>query len=162
MKNVNLILTNIFLPLVWMALTGTFTAANFAVGFVLSSLCLWLVGSPSEVALVVYLVRVLRFVGFIAFFIKELVLANLRVAWEVITPAHHMRPAIIAIPLDAATDLQITILANFITLTPGTLSLDVSEDRRTLYIHAMYVDDPDQFRREIKERLERRVIEVFP
>lgn len=162
MRNIHLILTNFFLPLVWMALTGSFTVANFAVGFILSSLCLWLVSSPSEVALVVYLVRVVRFLSFIGFFIMELVLANLRVAWEVITPEHHMRPAIIAIPLDAATDLQITILANFITLTPGTLSLDVSADRRTLFIHAMYVDDPEQFRREIKERLERRVIEVFP
>jgi len=162
MKNINLILTNIFLPLVWMALTGSFTVVNFVVGLVLSSVCLWLAGSPSEVALVVYVVRFIRFLGFIGFFIMELVLANLRVAWEVITPAHHMRPAIIAIPLDASTDLQITILANFITLTPGTLSLDVSEDHRTLYIHAMYVDDPDQFRRELKDRLERRVIEVFP
>jgi multicomponent Na+:H+ antiporter subunit E len=161
MRNTNLLLTNIFLPLVWMALTGSFTVVNFAVGFVLSSLCLWLIGSPSEVALVVYLSRSLRFLGFIGFFVVELVSANLRVAWEVITPEHHMQPAIIAIPLDAATDLQITILANFITLTPGTLSLDVSEDRKTLFIHAMYVDDPDQFRREIKERLERRVIEVF-
>ena len=93
--------------------------------------------------------------------LDKLVKANLRVAWEVLTPKHHMRPAIIAIPLDAESDLQITILANFITLTPGTLSLDVSPDRKTLYVHAMYVDDVDAFRREIKEKLEQRVIEVF-
>ena len=87
--------------------------------------------------------------------------SSLRVAYDVLTPTLHMRPAIVAIPLDAETDLQITILANFITLTPGTLSLDVSPDRKTLYVHAMYVDDVDAFRREIKEELERRVIEVF-
>jgi multicomponent Na+:H+ antiporter subunit E len=161
MKQINTYLGTVILPLIWMALTGTFTLANFALGFVLSSIAVWLLGSRSEVAFIAYLGRLWRFLGFQAFFIKELVKANLRVAWEVLTPKHHMRPGIIAIPLDAESDLQITILANFITLTPGTLSLDVSPDRKTLYVHAMYVENVDAFRREIKEQLERRVIEVF-
>jgi multicomponent Na+:H+ antiporter subunit E len=161
MKDTNIFWLNIFLPLVWMAVTGSISLLNFAFGFALSSLCLWLIHTRSEVALVVYPTRILRFFGFLGFFAWELLLANLRVAWEVITPKHHMRPAIIAVPLDTRTDFQTTILANFITLTPGTLSLDVAPDRKTLYVHAMYVDDPDLFRRDIKERLERRVIEVF-
>lgn len=161
MRQVNNYLATIVLPLIWMSLTGTFTLVNFALGFVLSSIAVWLLGSPSEVPLVFYLARLWRFLCFQAYFLRELVKANLRVAWEVLTPKHHMRPAIIAIPLDAESDLQITILANFITLTPGTLSLDVSPDRKTLYVHAMYVDDVNAFRREIKEELERRVIEVF-
>ena len=161
MKRTNTYLGTIVLPLIWMALTGTFTLANFALGFGLSSIAVWLLGSRSEVAYIEYLSRLWHFLRFQAFFVKELVKANLRVAWEVLTPKHHMRPAIIAIPLDAESDLQITILANFITLTPGTLSLDVSPDRKTLYVHAMYVDDVDAFRREIKEKLEQRVIEVF-
>jgi multicomponent Na+:H+ antiporter subunit E len=152
---------NIFLPLIWMAVTGSFTLANFAVGFVLSSLCLWLFSAPSDVPLLAIFMRSLRFIRFLGFFVWELLLANLRVAWEVITPEHHMRPAIIAVPLDTQTDLQTTVLANFITMTPGTLSLDVAPDGKTLFVHAMYVDDPDAFRDEIKHRLERRVIEVF-
>jgi multicomponent Na+:H+ antiporter subunit E len=72
-----------------------------------------------------------------------------------------MRAAIIAIPLDAESDLEITVLANLITLTPGTLSLDVSQDRKILYIHAMHVRDVDKFRHDIKARFERRVMEVF-
>lgn len=153
---------NIFLPFIWMGVTGSFTLANFAVGFVLSSLCIWLLSSPSDTPLVVAtLTRIFRFMQFLGFFVWELLLANLRVAWEVITPEHHMRPAIIAVPLDTQTDLQTTVLANFITLTPGTLSLDVAPDGKTLFVHAMYVDDPDAFRYEIKHRLERRVIEVF-
>ncbi len=161
MKQVNTYLGTIILPLIWMSLTGTFTLLNFVVGLVLSSIAIWLLGSRSDVAFVVYLGRLWRFLRFNAFFIKELVKANMRVAWEVITPTHHMRPAIIAIPLDLESDLQITILANFITLTPGTLSLEVSPDRRTLYVHAMYVEDVDAFRNEIKENLEKRVLEVF-
>ncbi len=161
MKRINTYLGTIVLPLIWMSLTGTFTLRNFAVGFVLSSIAIWLLGSRSDVALVIYLGRLWQFLRFNAFFIRELIKANLRVAWEVLTPKDHMRPAIVAIPLDAESDLQITILANFITLTPGTLSLDVSPDRKTLYVHAMYVDDVDQFRWEIKENLEKRVMEVF-
>ena len=161
MKRIYTYLGTIVLPLIWMSLTGTFTLRNFAVGFVLSSIVIWLLGSRSDVAFVVYLGRLWQFLRFNAYFIRELIKANLRVAWEVLTPKDHMRPAIVAIPLDAESDLQITILANFITLTPGTLSLDVSPDRKTLYVHAMYVDDVDQFRREIKEQLEKRVMEVF-
>ena len=152
---------NIILPLVWITATGSFTLANFALGFVLSSLCLWLLTSPSDVPLMATLMRTVRLFRFGIFFLWELFLANVRVAWEVITPTNYMRPAIIAIPLDTETDLQTTVLANFITLTPGTLTLDVLTDRDTLYVHAMFVDDPDEFRKDIKQRLERRVIEVF-
>jgi multicomponent Na+:H+ antiporter subunit E len=71
-----------------------------------------------------------------------------------------MRPGVIAIPLDAQTDIEITVLANLISLTPGTLSLDVSADRQTLYIHTMYLDDPEAARRGIKRGFERRVLAV--
>ena len=72
-----------------------------------------------------------------------------------------MRPGVVAIPLDAETDAEITLLANLITLTPGTLSLDVSDDRRVLYIHAMYVDDVEELRRSIKDGFEKRVMELL-
>ena len=144
-----------------MALTGTFTFANFVVGFAISSLTMWLVGSRGEAAFIVYITRVFRFAGLFFFFLWELLIANLRVAYEVLTPGYQMRAAIIAIPLDAESDLEITVLANLITLTPGTLSLDVSQDRKILYIHAMHVRDVDKFRHDIKARFERRVMEVF-
>ena len=78
-----------------------------------------------------------------------------------ITPPFYSRPGIVAVPLDARTDFEIMTLANLISLTPGTLSLDVSEDRRTLYVHAMFIDDPDALRREIKQGMERRVLEAL-
>jgi multicomponent Na+:H+ antiporter subunit E len=95
------------------------------------------------------------------FFIWELILANLRVAYDVVTPRHHMRPGVIGVPLAAHTDLEITVLSSMISLTPGTLSLDVSADRKILYIHAMYIDDVDAVRRKIKDGFERRVLEVL-
>jgi multicomponent Na+:H+ antiporter subunit E len=67
----------------------------------------------------------------------------------------------VAVPLDAKTDLEIAVLANLITLTPGSLSVDVSDDRRTLYVHAMFVSDPDQVRTEIKRRFERWILALL-
>lgn len=152
----------IFLPLVWMALTEDFSAGNFLVGILISSLVLWVAHPAGEgVPVVFYLRKGWRWFRFACFFLGELILASLRITWDILTPRHRMRPAILAIPLDIATDEEITTLANLITLTPGTLSLDVSADRRVLYIHAMYVEDVEQFRTSIKRRLERRVKDLF-
>ncbi|MBE0599062.1 MAG: Na+/H+ antiporter subunit E [Desulfuromonadales bacterium] len=152
---------NIFLPVVWMALTGKFTLANYFLGFLISSFALWIARPPGEVAFLVYLERLRRWLDFFFFFLWELVVASAQVTYDILTPHHRMRPAVIAIPLDLQTDTEITLLANMITLTPGTLSLDISPQRDILYIHAMYVDDIEEFRHMIKERFEKRVKEVM-
>lgn len=149
---------NLLLAVTWAAMTANVTALNLIVGFLLGYVILWfcqLAIRPSN-----YFAKVPQLIRFLGFYLWELFLANLRVAYDVITPPFYMRPGIIAIPLDVETDAEISLLANLITLTPGTLSLDVSDDRKVLYIHAMYVDDPDTLRREIKQGLERRVLEV--
>ncbi len=92
---------------------------------------------------------------------EELIVANLKVAFDIITPKDYMEPGIVAVPLDAETDMEITLLANLITLTPGTLSLDVSKDRKILYIHTLYLDDAEKFRAEIKNGMEKRLLEVL-
>ena len=154
------LLLNVFLALAWISLTAQFTPLNFLEGFVVAYGVLWLThrafgGSPA------YFLQVPRVLGFLAYFVKELIVANLRVAHDVLTPRHHMRPAIVAVPLDAASDLEITLLANILTLTPGTLSLDVSDDRRVLFVHCMYVRDVEQAKRDIKEGFERRLLEIL-
>jgi len=72
-----------------------------------------------------------------------------------------MEPGIIEYPLDAKSDLEITLLANVITLTPGTLSLDVSGDRKVLYVHGMYVHDKEEFIRGIKDGFEKRILKII-
>lgn len=152
-------LWNILLALAWLALTGVFTPGNLVVGFGLSYVILrfaqYAIG-PSP-----YFGKVFDVIRFILFFLYELIASSLRVAHDVLTPTHYMRPGVIAIPLEIESDEEITLVANLISLTPGTLSLDVSADRRTLYIHAMYVDeeDIDAFRQKIK-RFERKILEV--
>jgi multicomponent Na+:H+ antiporter subunit E len=71
-----------------------------------------------------------------------------------------MKPAIIAVPLTVDRDFEIALLANIITLTPGTLSLDVSSDNKIIYIHSMYVDDPKEFIEEVKNGFERKLMEI--
>lgn len=105
--------------------------------------------------------RILRSIGFIFFFLKELLISSVRVAVDVIKPTIVFQPGVIAFPLRASSDMEITLLANVISLTPGTLSLDVSEDRKTLYIHAMYAADPEAVREEIREGLEKRLLEAL-
>jgi len=154
-----LFLPNVLLALAWVALTGEFSPSNFIVGFLLGYVALWI--TQRLRGRTVYFKKFRQVIGFGFYFLWELFKANLRVAYDVLSPRQRIVPGIIAVPLDAKTDAEITIFANLITLTPGTLSLDVSEDKKVLYIHAMYVEDVNEFKRELKDGLERRLLEVL-
>ena len=155
----NLFLLNVLLALLWAAVTGTLTLASLLTGFVVGVLVLALVGRALGGAR--YTSRLVRGVMLALFFLWELFASSLRVAWDVLTPRHGMRPAIVAVPLDVTTDAEVTLLANLISLTPGTLSLDLSDDKRTLFVHAMYVDDPEALKRSIKRDFEGRVMGIL-
>ncbi len=152
-------LWHILLALSWAAITGLFSWSNVLAGFILAYVVLFI--AQRAIGSYTYFRRIDRVLRFAVFYVWELILANLRVAYDVMTPRHRIRPGVVAIPLDARTDAEITLLANLITLTPGSVSLDVSSDRRFLYLHAMYIDDVEEFRQSIKETLERRVLEVL-
>ena len=152
------LLGNLALAVGWAAITH-FSVANLLVGFVLGYLILW--ASPAVAQRNTYFLRGRQIAGFSLFFLKELVLATLRISYDVLTPTHRMTPAVLAIPLDARTDGEITFLALVVSLTPGTLALDVSSDRSILYIHAMYATDPEAVRRGIKQGFERRILELL-
>jgi multicomponent Na+:H+ antiporter subunit E len=154
-----LLLLNLLLALAWVALTGEFSPANFVIGFLFGYVSLLM--TQRLRGNITYFKKVRRVIGFTFFFLWEVIKANLRVAYDVLSPRQRITPAILAIPLEAKTDAEITFLANLITLTPGTLSLDVSSDRKVLYVHAMYVEDLDGFRHRIKDGLERRLLDVL-
>jgi len=109
-----------------------------------------------------HFVKVIKAIGLLLYFLKELGLASLVVAWDVITPRLNVESGVVALPLDAKTNLEITILASLISLTPGTLSLDVSEDRRILYVHAVYIKkgDVEGLKRGIKNGFEKKLLEI--
>jgi multicomponent Na+:H+ antiporter subunit E len=147
------------LALLWVGMTGQLTATNLLIGLVLGYLVLLVLQGPSALRAQQYRIR--RAVGLLVIFVWELILANLRIAWDVVTPRRRMRPGVIAVPLEARSDVEITFLANLVSLTPGTLSLDVSDDRRVLYIHAMYLHDRGRVTASIKDGFERRLLEVM-
>lgn len=103
-----------------------------------------------------------KVLNLIFYFIKELLIANMRVSWEVITPVFNMQPAVIAYPLESKTDMEITLLANIISLTPGTLTIDISEDKKILYFHTMYVDhnDLEKIKSNIRNGFEKKILAI--
>jgi len=103
----------------------------------------------------------MKWLSLIGLFVRELILSAIKVAWLAVQPKMRLRPAIVAYPLTVTTDAQITLLANLITLTPGTLSVDVSDDRRTLYIHAIDVETLEAVIGDIASGFETKVLEVL-
>ncbi len=154
----NLLSTNLLLAIVWAALTGAFTLASLLTGFVIGFAALWVVQPMTGTTS--YHARVVAWVRLVVMFHYELLVSSIAVAWDVLTPQHRSQPAIVDVPLDVKSDAGILLFTNLISLTPGTLSLDVSDDRRTLRVHAMFADDPDALCREIKAGMEKWVIDA--
>lgn len=151
---------NITLALLWAGMLGGFSVANLASGFFLGYLVLYYTSRewPGHAG---YFGKVPKLFGFLVYYLREILKSNAMIAYDVITKSERMTPGVIGIPLDARTDLEITVLANLITMTPGTLSLDISADRKILFVHAMYISNPDELRADIKNNLERRVLELL-
>ncbi|MBU3825750.1 MAG: Na+/H+ antiporter subunit E [Candidatus Oceanisphaera merdipullorum] len=150
---------NMMLALCWVILSGSYNITNLAAGMVLSYLVLAYVARDKP-EFANYFGKLLNIIIFILLFIWDLIKANARVAYDVLTPTHLMRPAVIAIPLDLKDDAAISLFANLITVTPGSLALDVSSDRKVLYVHLMYLDDEGAQLAELKS-LEARVMNLL-
>ena len=156
----NLFLFNITLAVIWAALWGSLTMAQFSLGFLIGFAALWF-AQPLFGGTNGYYVRAYRIVRLILFFLYDLCISSIRVAYDVLTPTDLSNPAILEMPLDVKSDFEILLVTNLISLTPGTLSLDVTPDRKTLIVHAMFADDPDEVVRGLKDGMERMVREVF-
>ncbi len=143
----SLLLLNVLLAIAWAALTGNFQPIDLFFGFLLGYLVLWMItrtGKPQK-----YFKQIPLTLGLFGVFLVDLVRANLRMAGIILSPQMKLRPAVVAVPLILKSEAAIILLANLMTLTPGTLSLDISTDRRMLFIHTVYLDDPDQFKRQL-------------
>jgi multicomponent Na+:H+ antiporter subunit E len=142
-----------FLVLIWVALQGTLSVGNVLLGLIFGGAILRVSAplfdpdDPAESRRLREGVRPLRRLWralvLLLVFLRELVVSALEVARYTLQPTLQIRPAIVAYPLDVQTGREITMLANLISLTPGTLSLDVSPDKRCLYVHAMSVETDD-------------------
>ncbi|RKE85617.1 Na+/H+ antiporter subunit E [Rhizobium sp. AG855] len=150
----------VVMAVVWAIVSGSFSLHNLLFGFALSLLTLWLLrghrpGSGGTS-------RTLRILSLLRLFLVELAKSAWRVATMALQPKLALHPGIFAYPLQVKGDFQISLLANLITLTPGTLSVDVSEDRGTLFIHAVDCTDLEAARRDIADGFEKKIMEAFP
>jgi multicomponent Na+:H+ antiporter subunit E len=104
-------------------------------------------------------IAVVQFLRFLAILAREIVLASISVAKLALGPLDRLRSGFIAVPLDARSDLEITVFANSITLTPGTITVHVDRARRTLVMHAIDIGrDPEELRRSTKDVLEASIL----
>jgi multicomponent K+:H+ antiporter subunit E len=154
----------VLLTVTWLALNGTASAGHVLLGAALGwSLPFWLQrhwpppprrGSRS--------LRTLgRSLAFVALVAWDVVVANLQVARAVLSPIARLKPGFAVVPIELEDPRAISILAHTITLTPGTVSVDVAPDRRSLIVHALHMPDPDATVREIRQRYERRIAAIF-
>jgi len=150
---------SLVLAIIWAAITGSATLHNLIFGFVLSTLSLWVV--REQMSARGYWRRLGRILSLLLLFFKELALSAWKVAVLVVSPRMDLKPGIFAFPLTVDRDFEITLLANLITLTPGTLSVDVSEDRKILFVHAIDCSDTDATVRDIAGGFERKIMEAF-
>jgi len=154
-----MLLYSILLALAWATLQGEISLVNLLVGYVIGYglLALLARGGVMPSTLVA---RTVHALGLAAFFGWELVLANFRVAADVLG-GHRIEPAVVAIPLDITTDGEILLLSMLINITPGSVTIDLADDRRTLYVHVMHMKSAEETRREIKDGFERRIKLLF-
>jgi multicomponent Na+:H+ antiporter subunit E len=157
----NFFLWNLLLAIFWSAINGVLSLQTLTIGFIIGYGVLFVarraLGDDRYFRKSYLIISLLLFVAL------ELFKSSLQIVVDILTLKHRMRPGIVKIPLDAKSDLEITLLANLISLTPGTLSLDVSQDRRELFVHVMYLqgDDLEPVRKAIKDNYERKILELL-
>lgn len=153
------LITVVWCTLVWVALWGDLSIANVLTGIVVGLVSVWLVplGGPSGAVVL----RPFRLLRFLAYFVWALVRASAVVAWEIVTPGDRTYQGIIELPLDTSNLGVATLIANAISLTPGTLTLEVREDPLRLYVHVLHLRDMEVVRAEL-HHLHRLVVEALP
>lgn len=152
-------LMNLLLSFLWVALTGSLSYSGFLFGFILGFFVLWIMNRNEKDRR--YFYRLPKIFSFVFYFLYQLLKANALVAYDVVTPKYFFRPGIVRYPLNARSNFEINLLSTLISLTPGTLIMDVSEDKKTLYIHAMYLKTPEAFVEELRTGIERRLLEIL-
>jgi len=151
----------VILALIWVGISGNFTGLNLLFGGLIGAVAILVLrealAGPRTSR------RVRRVLSLAFLFLYELVVSAVRVALVVARPdmSKAVRPAIVAVPLTVRSDEEITLLANMITLTPGTLSVDVSADKSVLYVHALCLDDREAMIASIANGFEKKIREVF-
>ncbi|SDL24020.1 Na+/H+ antiporter subunit E [Lacicoccus qingdaonensis] len=151
-------LINLLIAVIWMFLQDSYAMPTFVFGFMIGVLILYLLRRFMEFDF--YFTRVVAFVKLVLLFLVELIKANIDVVRIVLSPRLKNKPGIIAVETSLETEIERSTLAALITLTPGTVSMDFSEDGRTIYVHSIDVDNRDEMVAEIRGSFEKAIQEV--
>lgn len=150
----------LLLTIVWVLLQNEFSAGMAVFGLILGIVIpritsIWWPDTPKGFRL-----GKMTIYSFIV--VWDIIVANVQVAWIVLTvPNSKLKPAWIIVPLELRQPEAITMLAGTITLTPGTVSADLSTEGNSLLVHVLHTDDPEAVLDDIKTRYERRLLEIF-
>lgn len=150
----------LLLAVVWILLQNEFSAGMAVFGVILGIIIPWSTSAwwpdrPKGF-------RLGKMLSYSLLVMWDIIVANIQVAWIVLTVSNaKLKPAWIVVPLELREPEAITMLAGTITLTPGTVSADLSDEGHSLLVHVLHTDDPDAVRDEIKTRYERRLQEIF-
>ncbi|GGN56099.1 Na+/H+ antiporter subunit E [Oceanobacillus indicireducens] len=155
------ILLNILIAVLWMFLQSSFTPATFVFGYLIGILILYLMRKFLIVKFDLRKVRIWALVKLFFLFVVELAKANIDMVKVVLNPRMDHQPGIVAVRTKLNTEVEITLLAALISLTPGTVSMDFSPDNKTIYIHAIDVPDKEEMRKDIHNSFERAILEVM-
>ncbi|MCR6096826.1 Na+/H+ antiporter subunit E [Salipaludibacillus agaradhaerens] len=152
------ILLNIGLALIWMLLRTEYTVVEFMLGYIVGLLLLFVLRRFLHFDF--YFRRVVAVFKLLVLFLYKLILSNIDMTKIVLSPNPDIQPGIIAVPTKLKTDWEVTLLANLISLTPGTLTMNFSEDGRTLFVHSIHVPDKEKAIAEIHDSFEKAIMEV--
>lgn len=155
-----LFLINLVLAAIWVSFIKVNPAIDYALGVLIGIFVLGIIYRD-------YFRRCIGLLAFIPYVLWQILRSNLSMAWTVVQPEKELNkrlhPTIVAIPLTVSTDLEITLLATIITLTPGTLSMDLGTDESgqpLLYVHSLLAEKPEEFRDEILTNFEQPILKI--
>jgi multicomponent Na+:H+ antiporter subunit E len=153
------------LGLVWSFVSGDISVPNFVIGSILGLLIVRslekLYRPDKDMTFRSITEHLPKLAVYFAVLLIEITKASVQIARIILSPGMDIRPGIIAVPIRATKDASITAIANTISLTPGTLTIDVSDDLTKLYVHAIDVSEPEELEHSIRNKLEKYVLEAF-
>jgi len=144
---------------IWLLLNNSLSAGHLLLATILAIIIPWAVNSMTTDRPRIQ--KPMLAISYLFLVLKDILSANFTVALLVIGPVKKLNPGFIAVPLDITSELGITLLASTVSLTPGTVSADISEDQKWLYIHALHLENSEALIAEIKSRYEAPLKEIF-
>ncbi|KZM39322.1 MAG: Na+/H+ antiporter subunit E [Marinomonas sp.] len=150
---------SMLLFVIWLLLNNSLSAGHLLLATILAIIIPWAVSSMTTER--PRIKKPMLAISYVFLVLKDIISANFSVALLVVGPLKKLSPGFVAVPLDIETELGITLLASTVSLTPGTVSAEISADQKWLYVHALHLENPEELIEEVKSRYEAPLKEIF-